>query len=85
MRPTLKIAAILAAAAGLLVAAPVALAGFEEGMSLFKQGKYVDAAAEFQALVDQSPEYDFGWFMLGNSFIQLKKYQDAEKNFRKAG
>jgi len=84
MKPTLKTALVLPAAAVLLFAGSTCLADFDKGMQDWKAGKYVEAAAEFQALVDQSPEYDFGWFMLGNSFLQLKKYQDAESNLRKA-
>lgn len=59
-------------------------AGYQEGLDYYKSGKYVEAAAEFQALVDQSPEYDSGYYLLGICFLQLKKLEDAEKNFRKA-
>jgi len=77
---------ILAPLALLLVlaAAPVALADYEQAMSYFKAGKYVEAAAEFQSLVDQSPSYDYGYYLLGLSFMQMGKPQDAEQNFQKA-
>jgi superkiller protein 3 len=44
----------------------------------------MEAAAEFQALVDTSPSYDFGYYMMGLSFLQMKKPADAEKNLLKA-
>jgi tetratricopeptide (TPR) repeat protein len=67
-----------------LAAAPVALADYEQALSYFKAGKYVEAAAEFQALVDQSPSYDYGYYLLGLSFMQMGKPKDAEQNFQKA-
>jgi len=72
------------AAALLLVGATGALAGFDEGMSHFKAGKYLDAVAEFQALVDESPEYDYGYFMLGVCQVKTGKPADGERNFAKA-
>ncbi|MCP3978176.1 MAG: tetratricopeptide repeat protein [bacterium] len=67
-----------------LLAATAASADFQEAMSNFKAGKYVEAAAEFQALVDQAPEYDSGYFMLAQCFLQMGKLQDSESNFQKA-
>jgi tetratricopeptide (TPR) repeat protein len=68
-----------------LVAQGAVLAGdYEAGMNYFKAGKYVEAAAEFQAIVEAAPEYDYGYFMLGLSFLQMKKHNDAISNFRKA-
>ncbi len=75
-----KLLIVLAIAA----VATAAHAGYQEGLDYYKSGKYVEAAAEFQALVDQSPEYDSGYYLLGVCFLQLKKLEDAEKNFRKA-
>ena len=60
---------------------PVARADFETGMSYYKSGKYLEAAGEFQALVDQNPEYADGYHLLGVCFLQSRKYADAEKNF----
>lgn len=65
------------------IATPVA-AGFEEGLELLKTGKYTEAAAEFQALVDQSPEYADGYHLLGLCFMKTGKLADAEKNILKA-
>jgi tetratricopeptide (TPR) repeat protein len=74
----------LALATLLAVLAPAAWADYQAGMDYFKSGKYVEAAAEFQAIVDQSPEYDFGYYILGMSFLKLDKIPDAEKNLKKA-
>jgi superkiller protein 3 len=74
------------ALAALLViaSAPVAQADLDQGMANFRSGKYLEAAAEFQSLVDQSPSYDYGYFMLGLSFLKMGKVADAEKNLLKA-
>lgn len=73
-------------AAVLLIAAPAIWANdsLDQGMSHFKSGKYAEAAAEFQALVDGAPNYDYGYFMLGMSFLQMGKPKDAETNILKA-
>jgi tetratricopeptide (TPR) repeat protein len=76
---SLALAALL-----ILVAVPAAAADFETAMNNFKSGKYVEAAAQFQEFVDQSPTYDFGYYMLGLSFIQMGKLDEAEANFKKA-
>jgi tetratricopeptide (TPR) repeat protein len=73
--------AILAVA---LVAAPALSADFESAVANFKAGKYVEAAAQFQEFVDQSPNYDYGYYMLGLSFVQMNKLDEAEESFRKA-
>ena len=57
---------------------------YQNGMNYFKAGKYVEAAAEFQALVDEAPAYDYGYFMLGNSFVKLGKTDQAVENFKQA-
>ena len=63
---------------------PVARADFETGMSHLRSGKYLEAASEFQALVDENPEYADGYHLLGICFLQSRKYADAEKNFLEA-
>ena len=67
-----------------LLQGAVLAADFEAGMNYFKAGKYVEAAAEFQAIVEESPDYDYGYFILGHSFLKMKKQNDAIENFRKA-
>lgn len=72
--------------AGLLIllAGPALAQDFEQAMNYFKGGKFVEAAAEFQALVDQSPGYADGYHMLGLSFMQMNKANEAVQNFQKA-
>jgi len=67
-----------------VAAAPASFADLDQGMNYFRSGKYMEAAAEFQLLVDVSPAYDFGHYMMGVSFLQMKKPADAEKNILKA-
>lgn len=74
----------LGLAALMLVLAPAVHADLDSGMSHYKAQKYMEAAAEFQALVDNSPNYDFGYYMMGMSFLQMDKPADAEKNLVKA-
>jgi len=81
MRKPKMLVAIIALAA--LSAIP-AMADFEQAMSYFKGGKYVEAAAEFQALVDNSPNWADGYQMLGASFLKMGKPADAIPNFQKA-
>lgn len=68
----------------MLLAALPAWADFETAMSYLKAGKYHEAAAEFQALVDESPDYADGYHLLGICFLKSGKFEDAERNFLKA-
>jgi tetratricopeptide (TPR) repeat protein len=64
----------------------VSLAGAELDQALtdYKSGKYAEAAAGFQALVDRAPSYDYGFFMLGLSYFKLGKNDAAIENINKA-
>ncbi|NIM00635.1 MAG: tetratricopeptide repeat protein [Acidobacteria bacterium] len=75
--------ALLALAAAITMA-PVIGADFDQALDNFKRGKYVEAAADFQEIVDQQPEYDYGWFLLGMSFLKMNKFDDAESSIQKA-
>ena len=77
-----KVLTVMAALLG-LVLAPV-FADYDAGLAYFKQGKYVESAAEWEAVIANAPEYSFGYYMLGNCYFKLKKYRDAEPQFRKA-
>ena len=72
------------AALVLAVAVLPAMADFETAMSHLKSGNYLEAAGEFQVLVDESPDYADGYHLLGVCFLKSGKFQDAEKNFLKA-
>jgi tetratricopeptide (TPR) repeat protein len=81
LRRPLAFAALLA-----LVLAPAVWANdsLNQGLSHFKSGKYAEAAAEFQTLVDGSPGYDYGYFMLGLSLLKMGKFKEADANIVKA-
>jgi superkiller protein 3 len=59
-------------------------AGWDEGVVAFKAGNYSAAAKEFQAVVEASPNYAEGYFMLGQSLAQLNRHEDAVNALRKA-
>lgn len=59
-------------------------AGWDEGVAAFKAGNYSAAAKEFQAVVEATPNYANGYFMLGQSLAQLNRHEDALNAFRKA-
>ena len=59
-------------------------AGYDTAMSAFKAGNFHEAAAEFQSMVEVSPDYACGWFMLGHTFVKMQRPADAEAMFRRA-
>ncbi len=67
-----------------LGAAVPARAGWDEGVQAFKSGNYSAAAKEFQGVVESTPNYAAGYFMLGQSMTQLNRDEDAVRAYRKA-
>jgi tetratricopeptide (TPR) repeat protein len=59
-------------------------ADFDQAMAYFKAGKFLEAAAGFQTLVDGTPSYDYGHYMLGNCLLRMGRPADAEHSFRRA-
>lgn len=59
-------------------------AELQRALGYFKGGRYMEAAAEFQALVDRSPDYDYGSFMLGHCQLKMNRPLEAEAWFRRA-
>jgi Flp pilus assembly protein TadD len=49
------------------------------GRALFHAARYVAAAAEFEAVVDQAPTNDFALFCLGRSLQQLGRPHEARR------
>ncbi len=80
MRKSLLIitAAVLFAAAGL------AEAGWDEGVAAFRAGKLDTAAQEFQAVVEKTPDFAGGHFMLGQVLLKQNKNPQALEHLRKA-
>ncbi len=65
------------ALAALLMAFPPASAGYEEAMAQYLAGKYTEAGEAFREMVDQSPSYDFGHYMLGLCLAQQNRTEEA--------
>jgi tetratricopeptide (TPR) repeat protein len=57
---------------------------YQKGVSFFKQKQYEKAIVEFEAIVEEYPEYEFGHRMLGFSYLHLKQHQKSIAEFREA-
>lgn len=68
----------------LATAAVPAFAGWEEGVAAFRNKDFDTAAAEFQKLVDQSPEEYRYHYMLGLVLQRQKRKAEALNHLRKA-
>ena len=53
-------------------------------LAAYKAGRYLDAAAEIQAVVDQSPGYPYGYFLLGHCMLKMRRTGEAELQFWRA-
>lgn len=53
------------------------LAGYEEGLNAFKAKDYGRAIEEFSLEIEKHPNYDYGHFMLGMSYLKLKQVDKA--------
>ncbi len=62
----------------------VARAGWEEGVTALKAGKYADAARELEAVVAQQPEWAVGHRVLGQTLLKLDRNEEAVTHLRKA-
>jgi tetratricopeptide (TPR) repeat protein len=74
----------LAPLALILGLAGVARADFDQAMAYFRSGKFLEAAAQFQGMVDATPTYDYGHYMLGHCLLRMGRPADAQRNFRTA-
>lgn len=72
------------ATALIIAGAGLAEAGWEEGVAAFRSGNFTQAAKEFQAIVQERPEWPGGHFMLGQSLLKIDRSQDALTHLRKA-
>lgn len=80
---TRKLIAILLVVLPLAISGP-AEAGWEEGVAAFKTGNFTAAAKEFQAVVQEKPEWPGGHFMLGQALQKLNRDAEALNHLRKA-
>ena len=67
-----------------LLTASVAFAGWDEGVAAFKSGNYAQAIAEFQQFVEERPDQQAGYQMLGRSLLRGGKAGEAVAAFQKA-
>jgi len=61
-----------------------ARADADEALADFKAGRYLEASAEIQAVVDRTPAYDYGYFLLGHCMLKMRRAADAQLQFRRA-
>jgi tetratricopeptide (TPR) repeat protein len=61
-----------------------ARADAEEALADFKAGRYLEAVAEIQVVVDRSPGYAYGHFLLGHCMLKMRRTDVAELEFRRA-
>jgi len=57
---------------------------WERAVSLYKQGQFREAIAEFQKVLDEFPDHSDSWKFTGLSYYQLKEYQQAIEPLEKA-
>jgi tetratricopeptide (TPR) repeat protein len=63
--------------AALLIASQAAYAGYEDAMAAYLAGNYAGAGESFRAMVEESPSYDFGHYMLGVCLAQQNRNEEA--------
>jgi tetratricopeptide (TPR) repeat protein len=57
---------------------------WERAVSLYKQGQFREAIAEFRKVLDEAPEHADSWKFIGLSYYQLKDYKSAIQPLEKA-
>ncbi|HZN53697.1 MAG TPA: tetratricopeptide repeat protein [Candidatus Polarisedimenticolaceae bacterium] len=71
-------------AAVVVLAAPPARGDTHRALADFKAGRYLEAASELQAVVDRTPGYAWGYFLLGHCMLKMRNPVEAETDFRRA-
>jgi tetratricopeptide (TPR) repeat protein len=67
-----------------IVSFRAAHADVEAALADFKAGRYLEASAEIQAVVDRTPAYDYGYFLLGHCMLKMRRVAEAQQQFRRA-
>ena len=62
----------------------VARADAAKAFADYKAGRYLEAAAEMQAVVDRAPGYAYGYYLLGHCMLKTKQLRQADAYFRRA-
>jgi len=81
--PQKALVIIIVATVTVLVAGPVA-ADWNEGLELYSQGRFAEAAVQFQATVTSNPHWPGGYLMLGRCQLATDQYDEALANLGKA-
>ncbi len=76
--------AAIAAAVLLATLTIPAQADWQQGVAAFKSENWAEAARQFQAVTEQSPDFPGGYMMLGQALQKLKRDSDAVAAFRQA-
>ncbi len=76
--------AALLLAAGSVVAQDDVNAKVTSGWQALQAGNLKEARAAFQSVIDAAPNYDFGWYALGQIATREGKVDEAIANFKKA-
>ena len=66
------------------VGALPARADVDEALADLKAGRYLEAVAEIQAVVDSSPGYAYGHFILGHCLLKMRQHDAAQREFGRA-
>ena len=79
MKRSLAVAALLVliSATSLSASLSIATGDWEKAVSLYKQGQFRDAIAEFQKVVAEFPEHSDSWKFIGLAYYQLQDYKSA--------
>src|SRR5215468_3073688 len=57
---------------------------WERAVSLYKQGQFREAIAEFRKVLEEAPDHPDRWKFMGLSYYQLKDYKSAIQPLEKA-
>ncbi|MGE0133196.1 MAG: tetratricopeptide repeat protein [Blastocatellales bacterium] len=85
MKKTFAVSALLISiSVAALAATPFIKFDWEKAVSLYKQGQFREAIAEFQKVLDEYPDHSDSWKFVGLSYYQLKDYKLAIQPLEKA-
>jgi tetratricopeptide (TPR) repeat protein len=57
---------------------------FQKGVSYYKQGQYARAIQEFELILEDTPDYEAGYRVIGDCYLQLRKFAKASESFKRA-
>lgn len=58
-------------------------AALKEGNDLYEAGKYAEAVAAYEAIIEANPDAHIIFLNIGNCYFQMEKYAQAEEYYRK--